>query len=67
MKSMSDSVSLIDVKTGKRYNVHRFREALGVRSSNEEKYLLKIYEDNSLYGIDPVYPFIGIEHPGLNH
>ena len=37
------------------YQVHRFREALGVRSSNEQFYTLKIYQDNSLYGVSPVY------------
>ena len=54
MRSMSEPAILTDVKTGNRYNVHDFRAALGVRSSNEEKYLLKIYEDNSLYGLDPL-------------
>ena len=55
MRSMSEPAILTDVKTGDRYNVHGFRVALGVRSPNEEKYLLKIYEDNSLYGLDPLY------------
>jgi hypothetical protein len=59
---MSDPAILIDAKTGKRYNVHGFRAALGVRSYNEEEYLLKIYEDNSLYGLDPLYrPVTGPE------
>jgi len=55
IKSMTDSVYLTDDKTGKRYEFPFFREALGVRSSNEEQYVIKLYSDNSLYGIDPIY------------
>jgi hypothetical protein len=54
-KSMADSVYLTDEGTGKRYKVPFFREILGVRSSNEQKYVMKLYSDNSLYGIDPLY------------
>ena len=55
IKSMGESVYMKDVKTGQRYKVSNFREILGVRSSNEQQYVLKLYSDNSLYGIDPIY------------
>ena len=62
-KSMTDSVYLTDEKTGKRYKVLFFREILGVRSSNEQQYVLKLYSDNALYGIDPIYsPVIHPDH-----
>ena len=54
-KSMADSVCLTDEETGKRYNVPFFREILGVGSSSEQQYLMKLHTDNSLYGIAPIY------------
>lgn len=55
VKSMTDPVHLTDEETGKKYKVPFFREILGVRSSNEQQYVMKLYSDHSLYGIDPVY------------
>ena len=56
IKSMTEAVYMTDEKTGQRYRVPYFREILGVRSSGEQQYLLMLYSDNSLYGIDPIYP-----------
>lgn len=55
IKSLGESVYMTDEKTGQRYKVPNFRDILGVRSSNEQEYVLKLYGDNLFWGIDPIY------------
>ena len=51
--SMSDSAYLLDKRTGQLYEVPYFREILDGRLSARCRYILRLYEDNKLYSLDP--------------